>query len=505
MQQVSIGTNPYVMALLNAGYRWDLLGPTNGSPGGNIIKWNIGATFNVPLDTKGIPPINTDPRWVTALQNATQDALAQWANVANIIPQFDATNPNIVVHVVPLASYNFGFGGYSGTPYEVATSTKPVLYKNLTVAENGQAHVYISDHATGGSDLPGDNVDHKELDQPVWSVDASGTPSMTDTGKELMIHEIGHALGLKHPHDYGASNSPYLFPGINAPADHAVADNNLNSKLYTIMSYNEADPPANLPFGGAPGGPAVTPMAFDIAAIQTLYGANTTTNSGDNTYTLSDPGSPDGQSWQCIWDTGGTDQIVYNGTANAVIDLRPATLDDSPTGGGMGSYTWNNTAVSRGGTIAGDIMNVLPDQGGVTGVVIENGIGGKGNDMITGNDANNLLEGNEGDDVISALAGNDIINGGPGNDTLTGGAGNDVFIFEPGSGHDTITDFTVGQDFLDVSELGVTLADFASQVKIAQIGNTTELQVGTFAGNSIIDLLNVNAAAISPTTDFKYV
>jgi hypothetical protein len=33
--------------------------------------------------------------------------------------------------------------------------------------------------------LPGDNVDHKELDQPVWSVDASGTPSMTDTGKEL--------------------------------------------------------------------------------------------------------------------------------------------------------------------------------------------------------------------------------------------------------------------------------------------------------------------------------
>jgi Ca2+-binding RTX toxin-like protein len=246
-------------------------------------------------------------------------------------------------------------------------------------------------------------------------------------------------------------------------------------------------------------------MAFDIAAIQTLYGANTTTNSGDNTYTLSDPGSPDGQSWQCIWDTGGTDQIVYDGTANAVIDLRPATLDDSPTGGGMGSYTWNNTAVSRGGTIAGDIMNVLPDQGGVKGVVIENAHGGSGNDLITGNDADNVLEGNAGDDVISALAGNDIINGGPGNDTLTGGAGNDVFIFEPGSGHDTITDFTVGQDFLDVSELGVTLADFASQVKIAQIGNTTELQVGTFAGNSIIDLLNVNAAAISPTTDFKYV
>ena len=58
---------------------------------------------------------------------------------------------------------------------------------------------------------------------------------------------------------------------------------------------------------------------------------------------------------------------------------------------------------------------------------------------------------------------------------------------------------------LDVSELGVTLADFASQVQIAQVGSTTELQIGTFAGSSIIDLLNVNAAAISPTTDFKFV
>ena len=42
---------------------------------------------------------------------------------------------------------------------------------------------------------------------------------MTDTGKEMILHEIGHALGLKHPHDYGVSNSPFLFPGINAPAD----------------------------------------------------------------------------------------------------------------------------------------------------------------------------------------------------------------------------------------------------------------------------------------------
>jgi Ca2+-binding RTX toxin-like protein len=249
-------------------------------------------------------------------------------------------------------------------------------------------------------------------------------------------------------------------------------------------------------------------MAFDIAAMQTLYGANTATNAGNTTYTLPDP-SADGGSWQCIWDTSGIDQIVYNGTANAVIDLRPATLDDSATGGGMGSYTWNNTEVGRGYTISGDVTNALPDSGGVTGVVIENAFGGSGNDLITGNDTNNVLEGGAGDDVISALAGNDIINGGPGNDTMTGGLGSDVFIFDPGSGHDTITDFTIdptgqNQDFLDVSDLGVTPQDFNSQVQMAQIGTTAELQIPTFAGTSIIDLQNTNVAALN-LSDFKFV
>jgi serralysin len=219
---------------------------------------------------------------------------------------------------------------------------------------------------------------------------------------------------------------------------------------------------------------------------------------------LSDPDSPGGQTWQSIWDTGGIDQIVYNGTANAVIDLRPATLDDSATGGGMGSYTWNHTAVSRGGTIAGDITNALPDQGGVTGVVIENAHGGSGNDLITGNDTDNVLQGGAGDDVISALASNDIINGNEGNDTLFGGAGNDVFIFELNSGHDTILDFDSGlaggQDLLDISELGPTLQSFATDVAMTQVGSDTQLRIGS----SMIDLIGVNVATID-STDFRFV
>ena len=40
----------------------------------------------------------------------------------------------------------------------------------------------------------------------------------------------------------------------------------------------------------------------------------------------------------CIWDAGGTDEIVYNGVRDVTIDLRAATLDNTPTGGGAVPY-----------------------------------------------------------------------------------------------------------------------------------------------------------------------
>ncbi|WP_300075180.1 M10 family metallopeptidase C-terminal domain-containing protein, partial [uncultured Ruegeria sp.] len=49
-------------------------------------------------------------------------------------------------------------------------------------------------------------------------------------------------------------------------------------------------------------------------------------------------------------------------------------------------------------------------------------------------------------------SGNDILTGGSGNDTLTGGSGSDTFVFKEDSGKDTITDFNVDEDFIDLSE-----------------------------------------------------
>ena len=65
--------------------------------------------------------------------------------------------------------------------------------------------------------------------------------------------------------------------------------------------------------------PTSTPMLYDIAAIQYLYGANTNTRSGNDTYTF----DADKPFIKTIWDGGGTDTIdASNQQYQAIIDLR---------------------------------------------------------------------------------------------------------------------------------------------------------------------------------------
>lgn len=83
-----------------------------------------------------------------------------------------------------------------------------------------------------------------------------------------------------------------------------------------------------------------------------------------------------------------------------------------------------------------------------------------GNDILNGAGGNDVLEGWSGNDQLLGGAGNDVLAGGRGKDALTGGAGNDYFDFnalnECGSSsttRDVITDFTRGQDKIDLSTL----------------------------------------------------
>jgi len=192
----------------------------------------------------------------------------------------------------------------------------------------------------------------------------------------------------------------------------------LNQAIFTVMAYNRGweSPDFGRTHDRAYGGQA-GPGAFDIAAIQYLYGANTNYHDDDDTYVLPEVNAS-GTAWHCIWDTGGIDEIVYNGELNTILDLRAATLDHSPIGGGAPSYA---QSIFGGFTIA-------------NGVKIENATGGSGDDHIIGNGYANILTGADG------------------NDLETGGEGGDTFVFN----------FDVGTQILWFRE-GIGLTGSANQ------------------------------------------
>ena len=188
------------------------------------------------------------------------------------------------------------------------------------------------------------------------------------------MHEIGHSLGLKHPFESGEGSN-------------SVLNNKLDSMVYTIMSYTPGASKQSI--SGETDGtssPCSTPMILDILAIQYLYGANMKHNTGDDTYTI---GSTNTKSCQTIWDADGNDTIDASNFkyTNSLIDLTP------------GSASKLSMIILESGRNAG-LRSPEHTLGIAHNVIIENAIGGEGNDVIKGNVANNTINGGNGSDVF---------------------------------------------------------------------------------------------------------
>jgi hypothetical protein len=274
-----------------------------------------------------------------------------------------------------------------------------------------------------------------------------------------LIHEFGHGMGLAHPHDTGGGSS--IMQGVvtnGVPGDDGGAGAfDLNQGVFTMMSYNdgwEKSPYGQAKTNNEGYGWLGSLMAFDIAVIQDKYGVNEEWATGNDTYVLKDvneaavyidaaTGQPakhgpddaatsrdgyyvgQGTYYSSIWDAGGVDQIVYEGTRDTNIDLRPATLRYEYGGGGWVSYA---TGIHGGFTVA-------------NGVTIENATSGSGNDKLTGNAANNVLQSNGGNDNLYLWfgGGDDTALAGDGNDNIFfGGTLNSADIVRGGEGTDTL-------------------------------------------------------------------
>jgi serralysin len=393
----------YIEALLLADQpRWASDGIIGGSPG-NPVTLTYSFMEQLPAYYQGA---GYDYFWsfTAAERNFARQALATWSDVANVTFQ-----------EVP----DTGDGG-------------TLRFGETWEDSSAIAWCYTPCNSPVGGDI-----------WLNWFQDATHDLAPRTDGFLTLIHEMGHSLGLQDT-------------SVPEPGTVLLPDSQENNQ-YTVMSYN--DHPSTW------GAYALTPLLYDIAAVQYLYGANTTTHAGDTVYSW----NPNTTTIEAIWDGGGNDTIsAANQTTWAVIDLRT----------GHFSSIGQDIDISTGATY-GDAVNNIAIAFGVT---IENAVGSDGNDQICGNSVANMLTGGAGNDSLLGLAGNDTLTGNVGNDWLSGdvgsdklegnqgndklygnagndslcggagknkvwgGTGRDMFLLVKGAGYDTIFDFRDRQD-----------------------------------------------------------
>jgi Ca2+-binding RTX toxin-like protein len=134
--------------------------------------------------------------------------------------------------------------------------------------------------------------------------------------------------------------------------------------------------------------------------------------------------------------------------------------------------------------------------------------GGAGNDTIKGNAGDDLLQGGKGNDRLLGGAGNDVLIGNQGRDTLIGGGGQDSFTFTSVSdGTDTINDFTLNVDLIDLRSIfssslfaGIDVRSrFTEFLRVVQSGVNAQVQIdadGVGAGTTFVTLATLKNIAV---------
>lgn len=160
--------------------------------------------------------------------------------------------------------------------------------------------------------------------------------------------------------------------------------------------------------------------------------------------------------------SGGGDDVIWGGSGEDILVGREGS-DSIDGGSGNDDLSGGKGEDILHGQEGDDRMRGGEDNdilyGGAGNDIVG---GGKGNDLLYGDAGDDLLKGGPGDDtlfgglgndILRGSFGNDIIVGNDGDDILWGGEGVDVFVFSENSGTDTIRDFELGLDIIDLGDV----------------------------------------------------
>lgn len=375
-----------IVPALDPNYIQALVSGSSWASQGQAVTLTYSFLTSAPAYWSGYEDSSTFSAFNEAQKSAARNALAEWSDVARITFQ------------------------------EVSGTGQIAFSNNVQSGSAGYAYYPSQWSQIGGDVFIASNLSYNL------------NPTLTNYGYLVLEHEIGHAIGLKHPGNYGGgSDAPYL-------------DTAHDTNQYSVMSY----------YRHAGSGMSsiypISAMLYDIAAIQYLYGANYNTRSGNTTYSWTN----NERFLETIWDGGGNDTIDASNQTSAVqIDLRPGAFST------IGSGNTQNLAIALANTGTN---------------FIENAKGGSAADTLDGNDGANRLEGNGGDDSLNGGLGNDTLVGGGGNDRLDGGTGSDTAVY---SGTSASYQVTTGADYTTVTQSGGDGADTLYGVEYLQFSDQT--------------------------------
>jgi len=194
------------------------------------------------------------------------------------------------------------------------------------------------------------------------------------------------------------------------------------------------------------------------------------------------------------------DDLVFSGAGNDIITgglggdvLFGGSNNDSIDGGDGADEIYGGSGTDT--IVGGDGIDTLRGGNGQDDLS-----GDAGNDKLFGQGGNDDLDGGANNDTLFGGDGADTLAGGAGDDELSGGAGEDTFVFENGSGNDTITDFSLTDDTLDLSASATDFAN-AAAVQDAATETTQDSQSGVLIDLGGGDSVFVVGISITDLTD----